>query len=465
MRKLNERLYAVAPKQLQNLAVTYYAYKLYRREYGKKFFEALEEFDKTQWYSEEQLREYQNEKFRNLIRHAYENVPYYRKKMGELKLNIDDFKGVDDLQKMPILSREDVKKNLKDLLAVNHKMSQMVQGHTNGTTGSPLELFWDKNACRVKNVVDWRQKQIAGVKFGDKIALFLGREVVPVNKNKPPFWRFNAVFNHLLFSTYHLSMENAPIYLKKLRSFQPLAIEGYPSSLYLIALFVNELKQTLPLKAVFCSSEPLLDYQREAIEKAFECKVFDFYGMAERVVFASECEVHTGKHLNSDYGITEIHLPDGSPAPIGTLGRIVATGLHNYAMPLIRYQTSDFTAIKGGKCSCGRAFPQMENITVRDVEIMKARDGRYIIPAIMSGIYAHLTSIYELQFIQEERDYIIVNIVKKPNYVESDGEHITGELRRLFGDTLRVEIKYVESIPRTKAGKYRWMISKVPLNI
>jgi len=219
------------------------------------------------------------------------------------------------------------------------------------------------------------------------------------------------------------------------------------------------------LDAVFCSSEPLLPHQREQIEKAFECKVYDFYGMAERVIFASECEVHSAKHINSDYGITEIQLADGTTAVQGKMGRIIATSLHNLAMPLIRYQTSDITAIKKESCTCGRAFPLMENITARDVEIMTAIDGRYIIPGIMSGIYAHLTGIFELQFVQEDRDHIVVNIVKKPSYSEKDGEHIRGELKRLFGHAMNVEIQFLDSIPRTKAGKYRWMISKVPLEL
>ena len=125
-------------------------------------------------------------------------------------------------------------------------------------------------------------------------------------------------------------------YFEKLSKDNISVIEGYPSNLYIIALFLLKNNQTFPMKTVLTSSETLFENQREAIEKAFCCKIFDFYGMAERTVFATECQVHDGHHLCSEYGITEILDKNNHPVSNGKEGKLVGTSLHNFGMPLFR---------------------------------------------------------------------------------------------------------------------------------
>ena len=124
------------------------------------------------------------------------------------------------------------------------------------------------------------------------------------------------------------------------------------------------------MKTVLTLSETLYDEQRASIEAAFACKVFDHYGMAERVVFASECNEHAGHHLNLDYGITELLNSSNQPIEEGKLGKIVATSLHNFAMPFIRYETSDASAFKTRGCACKRGFPLIEDVTTKQESIV-----------------------------------------------------------------------------------------------
>lgn len=463
MNKASEKIYNHSPVLLQNLLVSLYGLKIFFREYGKKFKEKLKEFEKIQWYSLDELREYQNDQLKILIKHCYENVPYYRKLMDVRKLKPTDISSADDLHKLPILTREDVKNNFSTLVAKNYTSSKLILGHTSGTTGSPLEFYYDEQICLVKNVVDWRQKRWAGVNPGDRIALFLGRVVVPITEKKPPFWRSNWVLNHLLFSSFHMSSENIDEYVDKLERFKPKAIEAYPSTAYIIGRFLLGLNKTLPLKAVFTSSETLVPQQREIIERAFECKVFDYYGMAERVVFATECQTHQGHHLNMDFGVTEILNKDNQPITFGEMGRIVATGLHNYGMPLVRYQTSDISSIRPKKCSCGREFPLMEDVTTKDEDIITTKDGRLISSSILTHPFKPMHSVAESQIIQEDRDHIRIKIVKRSAYEEKDTQYLLDEFKKRIGQDMKIEIEFVESIARTKAGKFRWVISKVPL--
>jgi phenylacetate-CoA ligase len=315
----------------------------------------------------------------------------------------------------------------------------------------------------VKNVADWRQKRWAGVNPGDKIAFFLGRVVVPISRKKAPFWRTNWILKHKFFSSFHLSDENINAYIQELERFKPVALEGYPSTVYIIARFLLSRNKTLPLKAAFTSSETLFPQQREAIEKAFECELFDFYGLAERVMFATECAAHEGHHLNMDFGITEIVDKDDNPVKRGQLGRIIATGLHNFGMPLIRYKTSDITSLKKQECSCGRNFPLMEDVTTKAEDIITTYDGRFISSSILTHPFKPMHNIAESQIIQEDLKNIRIKIVRLPSYAEEDTEYLIGEMGKRLGKDMEIHIEFVDSIPRTDAGKFRWVISKVPL--
>jgi phenylacetate-CoA ligase len=459
------RLYRNSPGFIQNIMVTGYGLKIYRREYGPKFKKSLSEFEARQWLTREQVIEYQNRKLSALIKHAYENIPYYRKIMDSRKLKPSDITRVEDLNKLPIITREDVRANKEEMVAGNYKPAQLIKGFTSGTTGSPLELIWDNEICHVKTVVDWRQKKIAGIAPGDRMAFFLGRTMVPLSRKTPPFWRHNLILNHLFCSSWHLSSKTLPLYFEKLSKFKPVAIEGYPSTMYILAKYLVENNRTFPLKAAFTSSETLMPHHRETIEKAFGCKLFDFYGMAERVAFATECELHDGKHINMDFSILETVTNDGEPAAAGQMGRIVATGFHNFAMPLIRYKTSDVTILRGKPCSCGRGFELMENITTKDEDIVSTKDGRYISSSIINAVTHHMTSISEHQVIQDDLEHIKMLIVKKPDFKDSDRDFLVSNLKDIMGDGMEVTVEYVDSIPRTSGGKFRWVISKVPLKI
>lgn len=459
----NQRLYPKSPALLQDLMVTLYGAKIHWERFGEKFKRKMEEFERNEWSSYEELVQYQNEKLRRLIEHAYENVPYYHRKMAELKLRPEDIKSVEDLPKLPTLKREDIRKNFWELKAKNYSLRDLRMGHTSGSTGSPLQFLWDKNICLITNVVDWRQKIWAGLKYRDKIALLLGRIVVPLTHKNPPFWRINLVHRQLFMSSFHLKIGNLEHYVQKLNDFKPQTLEAYPSTAYVLARYLNQRNQCFPLTCVLTTSETLFPHYREAIQKAFSCPVFDFYGMAERVVFASECSAHQGHHLNMDYGITELIKKDNQPASRGEMGRIVATGLYNYGMPLIRYETSDVTALKKQECSCGRKFPLIEDITTRAEDFIITRDGRYISPIVLQHPFKPMKTVIESQIIQEDKENITIKIVKDNGYTEKDTQYLLDEFHKRLGPNMKMDIQFVESIPRTEAGKLKWVISKVPM--
>jgi phenylacetate-CoA ligase len=458
-------IYEKSPIFIQNLAVSFYGLKLIKREYGRKFNELLKDFEKIQWYSSDALFEYQSKKLSSLINHCYNSVPYYRNVMEKRNLKPHDIRTPKDLFKLPILTKEDIRNNFNQLISKNAIKSNLIDGHTSGTTGSPLHFYYDKQICRIKTVLDWRQKRIADINPGDKMAFFLGRMIVPAIQKKPPFWRINRFLNQMFFSSFHLSNENIKYYIDELFRFNPVAIEGYPSTMYLIARFLLNENRFFKAKAVFTSSETLLPLQREVIEKAFQCKLFDFYGLAERVTFSTECESHMGHHVNSDFGIVEITDLNGNEVSQGSLGRIVSTGLHNLSMPLLRYQTNDISSISSEFCSCGRKFPLMSDVTSKAEDIITTKDGRYISASVLTHPFKPLKGIQESQIVQEDLDHITIKIVRMSSCQCIETNELILEMQKRLGKEMKITIEFVDQIPRTKAGKLRWVISKVPLSI
>ncbi|RJP26285.1 MAG: phenylacetate--CoA ligase family protein [Candidatus Abyssobacteria bacterium SURF_5] len=464
MQRVYERLYSLLPPFAQSLLVTLYAVRIHLERYGPEFREQLEELEKTQWLSSNELAEYQNQKLQLLVEHAYENVPYYRRLMDQRKLDPADIKTSQDLRKLPVLTRDDVRKHKHELLSSAYRKKQLAHGHTSGTTGSPLEFFWDRKMCAFNNAAYWRQARWAGLRYGDKFAVALGRIVCPTTRKKPPFWRMNYLDNQLWISSFHLNEENLPCYIRKLREFKPMALECYPSTGYIIAKYLESRRETLPLKAVLTSSETLFPFQKETIEKSFDCRVYDYYGMAERVVFATECDRHEGRHLNLEYGICEILDSDGIPVVDGKEGYVVGTSLHNYAMPFIRYQTSDISAIRKKSCSCGRALPLIQDVTTKAEDIIVTPAGNLISPSVLTHPFKPLKTIKMSQIIQDRVDHILIKIVAEPRFSRREANALLVEFRKRVGSDMQVDLQEVSEIPRTAAGKFKWVISTAPIN-
>lgn len=460
---LNAFIYNSLGHQSRTFLLNAYALSLNVERYGDKFTRLLSDFIFNENMSLGELREYQRERLKLLIRHVYDHVPYYHETMKTLKLQPSDITDLNDIVKLPVLTRDDLKINYKRLKADNIPWYKIRHGHTSGTTGSPLAFLWDTNVCVAHHAADWRQKKWAGLEFGDKFISLQGRQIVPRTQTKPPFWVMNKVHNQLFMSSFHLSDDYLKYYVDKIAEFNPVAIEGYPSSLYILARFMENNGITIQVPAVLSSSETLLPFQREIIEKAFNCEVFDFYGMAERVVYGSECQKHKGKHLNMDYGLTEIVDSKNIPTGQGCHGSLVSTGLWNYAMPLIRYKTSDVSAISAVACECGRSFPLIDNVTTKAEDIIVLKDGRLIPPSIMTHPFKSLKSVSMSQIVQEDYDHVKVYLKIKDSFTTHEYNEVYQGMRERLGNDMNIEIIFLPELDKNISGKFRWVISKVPL--
>lgn len=460
--------YEKAPVWLQNLALTAFSAKLHRERYGPEFERFCALLAQMERAAPQTVQQYQDTQLQRLVTHAYATVPYYRDLFDARGLKPIDIRQCADLAKLPLLTRTDVRRHFDALRSRAFDVRALRLGHTSGTTGSPLEVYYDAGVIHMTYALMDRQYRWAGARLargGDRIAVLRGNVVVPVGQRKPPFWRYNRYHRQLLLSSFHLSPANLPLYVQELERFVPAVVDGYPSTCYVLARYLLAAGRTLPVRAVITSSETLYDFQREAIERAFACKVFDYYAAAERVLFTTECERHEGHHVSSEYGVLEVIDTRGAPVAAGQTGTLVATSLHNFGMPLLRYVTSDVSGLKPRPCSCGRTLPLMEDVSTKAEDILALADGRMISPSVLTHPFKPMHSVEQSQIVQQDYDHVVIRLVPNAAYRSSEGDYLVREFQARLGANVRVEVQVVDELERTKAGKFKWVISKVDKGI
>jgi phenylacetate-CoA ligase len=461
MMGLEERVYTASPPWLRTLLMNAHALRIGAHRYGAPFRARLEEFDAMGRADQAVLDAYQETRLRAILRMAVVKSAYYRELFAQLGESPDSVGTLATMSRIPLLSKETVRNRGSELLTSPVSSSGWLHGHTSGTTGSPLSLWYDRQTCIATNAVERLQKRWAGVADDEWVGLLLGRQVVPERIHAPPYWHANHIQRQVWFSSLHLSSDTLPAYVAEIRHRGLRVLEGYPSTLYVLARFLLDRGERLPLRAVFSSSETLLTVQREAIEAAFGAPLFDFYGHAERAIFAIECVAHEGKHLVSPFGITEVVDVAGTPVQDGVSGFLVGTSLFNTAMPMIRYRTGDISAIDRSPCVCGSRFPRIVGVSTKAEDLVVLPDGRWLSPSALTHPFKPFPEIVESQIIQESPQLILVKVVAGDDFTPSRESALLAALSQRLGSSVTVRLERVASIPRENSGKFRWVISRV----
>lgn len=421
---------------------------------------------KSQWWTREKLEEYQMQQLSKLLNHAYENVPYYRRIFDEHGLKPSDVRDLSDLQKLPFLTKETIRENLSSLVARNYSTKKLEYVTTGGSTGIPLGFYYERGVSRA---IEWAFIKTlwerVGYNFRDKSAVIKGYVVNSASDGK--FWEYALFGRWLILSSYHMTEDSLPRYIEKVIEFKPRFIQAFPSAITILARFMKA-KGVEPfpsVRAILCSSENFYPSQRELLEDTFRCRVYSWYGHAERVVLAGECEESTDYHAFPEYGIMELVREDGSPTrDENEVGTIVGTGLDNYAMPLIRYQTDDHAVKTNGVCTCNREYPLLKKVQGRWLqEFIITRNNR---PISITAINMHsdvFDNVEQFQFYQDRKEEVVFNIVRKGTYTDRDTEYIRRELLKKLGGDINLVIRFVDHIPRTQSGKYNFLIQKLPI--
>lgn len=434
-----------------------------RKPPDERWLKHLRILEKTQWWTPQQLEELQQKKLRMLIKHAYDNVPYYHRIFKERNLNPDDIKNTEDLLKLPRLTKEDIRNNLEALIAINYKQNA-IPSYTGGSTGEPLKFYMDKRSSACRGAAEYRNHRWCGYDLGDKLAVLWGhfRDL----KEHTPFQRFDDILKRRrLLSCFDMTNETMAEYIEFLRRFKPRFIRGYSSALFLLAKFMEYNKNDdVKPAAIITTADKLFKYQREIIESQFCSEVFDEYGNRETSLRAFECKEHSGHHISVENGIIEF-IKDNEQVGDGEIGFFLITDFTNYTMPFIRYEIGDAGILTDEICSCGRGLPMMRSIEGRTLDIITTPDGRYLPGEFPIAIFADygIEGIKEYQIIQKRKDKLLFNLVKDEDFMDEKLETMINVIRQYTGDEMEIEVVFVDSIPLSKSGKRRVTISEVPI--
>jgi len=428
---------------------------------GTKISRNFKFLEKSQWWSKEELQKYQNKKLRALIKHAYENVPYYHHEWRKLNLKLQDIKTIKDLRKIPIITKEDIRKNFNDFKSKDFAVRKPKPSATGGSTGEPLKFYYDWAAWSMDWACLYRGWGFAGYHVGDKIVTVGGSSLVPSQKSSFQKQVKNKIVErHVGLSAFDMSKENMRKYAEIITGYKPHFLRGYATSLYIFAKFCEENSINFPtIHAAFSTAETLFEPYRKEIENAFGVEVFNEYGIRDGGGNAMECDMHLGLHVSLERCVMEF-IKNNENVPLGEMGKIILTDLHNYSFPFIRYDVGDVGIPTDEKCPCGRGLSMIKRIEGRTTEIIQFSDGTMWAGPVLTLVFKDF-DILQYQIIQENWNRIILKVVKGKTFSEKDAKRLVQIFNYHVGENGSVEIEYMDKIPLTKSGKRRFIISKV----
>lgn len=455
------KLYRHLPVSGQNLLVSIEGLRRRLWRYGGRQREYQKAFAQMAIWDEDRLREYQSEKLRILVRHCAINVPWYRRQFRRLHIDPASIRGIGDLDRLPILTREDLRHAWSDLIAENWPRRRLWMHPSGGSTGMPLTIVTSRSALEIEYGFYWARRR-PGMTPSSPFSTFTANPVVPIDQPSPPFWRDNWALNQRIYSVFHLSDDNMKAYVDDLNGRPVSYFQGYPSAVNTIAEWIlrTGYRFNNPVAAFFSTSEILQPQWRENIETAFHTKAWDQYGQGEAA--GSITEYACGhRHVDMDYGITEL-FPVGEQDGL-VRAELVCTGLHDLAWPLLRYKVGDLVQYDPAeKCHDGHPGQIIRAIEGRTAQYFTLPDGRRITSLMGLSIHCHNTR--SIQVIQERTGAILIHAVPAPEFSSDDHRHMLSIFRGRLGSDLEIDVS-LESAPiLSNAGKFLAIINRMPVD-
>jgi phenylacetate-CoA ligase len=426
-----------------------------------RFYSLYKKYCNNQWLDYKELKEKQENQLKKIIEYAYNNVPYYKKLFDSNYISQRSIKTTDDLTKLPILSKSEIKSNWEMLKPVRLNSIHYYKGSTGGTTGTPFEYRLDRYNRLLGLVLIYRGWSKAGYQLGDK-TVFIGGASIDIGKSNFLHTKIHEIGRHVKkLSSFDMTPKEMLRFTKIINSFKPKFIRGYASSIYFFSQWIR--KNNIPIhhpKGVITTSDKLYDKMRSGIQNTFQCDVYDNYGLSDGALGAFECSQHRGLHIDTERSVLEVVDDKGEKLNNG-VGRVIATSLYNYSMPFIRYDTGDVAEITEDDCTCGRGHRLLKDIVGRTVDIFKTPEGKYVHGWFFLYIFwDYGKGIKEYQVSQVSERNIVIKIVPEKNFDYS----IVSIIEKIIKDKSKkwnVEFEYVDEIRRTASGKFKFIINEL----
>lgn len=388
--------------------------------------------------SNEELKKRNEERFLYIFRRAYDKSPFYHRLYTKAGIKKEDINCLEDIKRLPIITKDMVKKHAPEMLTV--PKWQVMAGHTSGTTGTPLTVYSSWPSIWWNQAYTYSARLRNGFKYGQPLVSLRG------NLDRNTMHMKVHVSNTLYLSSYCINKDTIKTYYDLIIKHKPVAIEGYPSSLYTLSLCMSEAGLKLDIPVAFTSSETLLDYQRILIEKQLGTEIYDNYGMTEQTIYLQESHNHQGYYEMPGYSINE-YLEDGE----------ICTSLTNEAFPLIRYRSNDVIEI----AELDAEHPQImvKSVEGRKEDFLLCKDGGRI--QRLDFIFKGVNHVRYGQLVQEKNGFLNVNIVPDFGFSKLDEKSIENNvIERIGKDNVDFKINQIKEsdLVYTKRGKFKFLI-------
>lgn len=412
------------------------------------------------WYkycnSNEYAKEYSFNRLKFILNYAYDHVPYYRELFNKIGFQPKSFNDVNDLNKIPVLTKSIVIENFDKLISDEFDKLKPALMTTSGSTGTPMKFYRDFHTNAASFNLFWKVWSTGNY-------WHIGQKQVTIAGLTDQKWAYFPKTRILALSSFYISESNVDLFYNLIKKHKPVILRGYPSAIYLFAKLLKKYSLELKFPAIFTNSETLQEFQKSYIEDFFKCKIFDQYTHWEGIASIATC-THGSNHMLNEFGYHEILDNNNNRALPGQTGKIISTGLYNLAMPLIRYDTKDLATLSENQtCDCKSCNPIVSKIFGRIEDAFLTPEGNLV--GRLDAAFKYSKHIIMSHIYQPDIYNVIVKIVPSENYsYEEDEKIIVSELKKRLGNTINIKVILVEEedIPKTTGGKVRFAISDVP---
>ncbi len=396
--------------------------------------------------SRERVQAYQDARIRRLARHAWENVPFYRRRFEASGVRPEEIRGGVDLARLPLLSKADLFDTpIEDFVARGTDAASCLVEISSGTTGEPVRFLRTRAEEYTLFAHRLRAQVLSGLRPWN-IRMKIGSPPVKTWPHRLGLFRCDNVSDRLPHAEILTQLEK--------KKFDVLY--ATPGMLDVLSPLLAESRlRAGRLRLVFSGAELLPRYKRIRLSETLGCPVVDFYGATEVNLIAWEC-VRCGVYHTCDDGVlAEVLNDDGSAAQVGEYGRLVVTALHSFAMPLIRYDLGDVVRRPARTPACPIGFGSIDQIAGRLADYLVLPNGQWLSPYRLIEVAQAVEGIRRFQILQAGPADLVVQVQPAAGFGDESVRRLRLGFTELLPDDVRVGIRRVEEIPLTPACKLR----------
>jgi phenylacetate-CoA ligase len=403
--------------------------------------------------SREQIIAFQARRLRELVRHAYDNVPYYRRLFDDAGITPNEIRGLADLDRIPITTKSTLQAlGGSDMIARGLSTSSLIKRRTSGSTGIPLTLYRQRAEQLLPALFLRRVRGDLGLTRGARVSALVAGSYRPrsrsiTSRGRRQLQRVAGIREWTRIDST-LPIDRVATLL---RDSKPDVISGYPGILGRLAHHLSGESQQIQPRLIVSSAELLTPTMRESIEHVFQAPVRDTYSCYELGLLAWECPLGGTYHVCDDNAIVEIGSEAGADS-----GELIGTSLHFAAMPIIRYRLGDIVTRGPDQCRCGSPFTTLASINGRTVDYVTLPDGSLLHTQVIDAVVwsGGFGWVHRYQVVQERRDRVVMHVIPRREPTRDEVQEIERAAREVLEHSVDFSVLLVEAIADDATGKF-----------